>query len=93
MWCRSNLNARALALGLACSVALNVAGRVSAQDQKAPPAGRPQIVRHEDEDLESRNFWAPDLRVMCFLKSTYRPRERFRALPVVSDMLVFGRLA
>jgi hypothetical protein len=29
----------------------------------------------------------------CFLKSTYRPRERFRALPVVSDMLVFGRLA
>ena len=41
---------------------------------KAAPPGaarfklRPaQIVRHEDEDLKSRNFWAPDLRVMCFL--------------------------
>lgn len=45
MWGRSVLNARALGLGLACSLVLSVGGRAPGQDHKPPPGGQPQIVR------------------------------------------------
>ena len=65
-----------------------LAGRCPLQAEAGPgsSATRTRTSSHEISGPRT-------CRRLCFLKSTYRPRERFRALPVVSNTLVFGRLA